>query len=63
MHRKYTDAPPLLDRIRALAKSDRDLYEKGNLAFVSFIRAYKEHQVNGTYRREGRRRRRGWIEG
>jgi ATP-dependent RNA helicase DDX55/SPB4 len=40
--------PPqsMLPRLRALARADRDLYEKGNLAFVSFIRAYKEHQCS-----------------
>nr|XP_043615383.1 DEAD-box ATP-dependent RNA helicase 18 [Erigeron canadensis] len=37
------DVVPL---IRAAAKKDRDVMEKGLRAFVSYIRAYKEHHCN-----------------
>eukprot|EP00300_Choanocystis_sp_HF-7_P037994 c5448_g1_i1.p1 GENE.c5448_g1_i1~~c5448_g1_i1.p1 ORF type:complete len:723 (+),score=195.14 c5448_g1_i1:3-2171(+) len=39
---KVTD---VLEPIRALAITDRDVYEKGQRAFVSYVRAYKEHQL------------------
>ena len=32
-----------LDRVRARAARDRDFYDKGRTAFVSFVRGYKEH--------------------
>jgi ATP-dependent RNA helicase DDX55/SPB4 len=38
--------PPLLPRLRALVAGDRELYDKSALAFVSFVRAYKEHQCS-----------------
>eukprot|EP00050_Salpingoeca_kvevrii_P001960 m.184068 g.184068 ORF g.184068 m.184068 type:complete len:609 (-) comp10499_c1_seq1:65-1891(-) len=31
---------------RKLAAEDRDVYEKGRVAFVSFVRAYKEHECS-----------------
>ena len=37
---------PLLPRLRAMLAADRELYEKSALAFVSFVRAYKEHQCS-----------------
>ena len=35
---KMTDAPDLLPKVQKLALRDRDVYEKGRLAFVSFVR-------------------------
>jgi len=35
-----------LEEIRGAAAADRDMYEKGLLAFVSFVRGYKEHQLS-----------------
>lgn len=37
-------AGDILPKVRQIAASDRDVYEKGKLAFVSLVRAYKEHQ-------------------
>ncbi|GFP86569.1 dead-box ATP-dependent RNA helicase 18 [Phtheirospermum japonicum] len=36
----------LLPEIRSAAKKDRDIMEKGLRAFVSFVRAYKEHGLD-----------------
>ncbi len=36
----------LLTSLRDLALSDRDVMEKGQKAYVSWIRAYKEHQCS-----------------
>ena len=35
---------------RKLAEQDRDVMEKGVKAFVSFVRAYKEHQCRFIFR-------------
>ncbi|KAF9591918.1 hypothetical protein IFM89_010276 [Coptis chinensis] len=40
----------LLPKIRSAAKEDRDVMEKGLKAFVSFIRAYKEHHCPYIFR-------------
>lgn len=37
-------------QIRAAAKEDRDVMEKGIKAFVSYIRAYKEHHCSYIFR-------------
>ncbi|EDQ86592.1 uncharacterized protein MONBRDRAFT_35262 [Monosiga brevicollis MX1] len=42
----FEGAEDLLPRCRDLAAKDRDIYEKGKLAFVTFIRSYKEHKCN-----------------
>ncbi|BBN10585.1 ATP-dependent RNA helicase DDX55/SPB4 [Marchantia polymorpha subsp. ruderalis] len=36
----------IIPLLRAAAKEDRDLMEKGVKAFVSYVRAYKEHQCS-----------------
>ncbi len=36
--------------IRDLAKKDRDILEKGSRAFISFVRAYKEHRCQYIFR-------------
>eukprot|EP01018_Ginkgo_biloba_P010644 Gb_12810 [translate_table: standard] len=49
--RKCTDAiVDIISQIRALAKEDRDVMEKGLRACVSFIRAYKEHHCSYIFR-------------
>eukprot|EP00164_Ancoracysta_twista_P012085 GFYU01018859.1.p1 GENE.GFYU01018859.1~~GFYU01018859.1.p1 ORF type:complete len:704 (+),score=203.94 GFYU01018859.1:145-2256(+) len=42
-----TDVIPL---VRAVAQKDRDIMEKGVTAFVSYTRAYKEHQCQYIFR-------------
>lgn len=37
-------------RLRQLAEQDRDVMEKGVKAFVSFVRAYKEHHCKYIFR-------------
>lgn len=37
-------------QIRSAAKKDRDVMEKGLRAFVSYIRAYKEHHCSYIFR-------------
>jgi ATP-dependent RNA helicase DDX55/SPB4 len=39
-------APPIFAKARDIIKTDRALMEAGQSAFVSFIRAYKEHELN-----------------
>lgn len=39
-----------LFQIRSAAKKDRDVMEKGLRAFVSYIRAYKEHHCSYIFR-------------
>ncbi|KAE9465155.1 hypothetical protein C3L33_02930, partial [Rhododendron williamsianum] len=40
------NAPDVVSDIRSAAKKDRDVMEKGLRAFVSYIRAYKEHHCS-----------------
>ncbi|XP_020081970.1 DEAD-box ATP-dependent RNA helicase 18 isoform X1 [Ananas comosus] len=44
------NAEDIVPQIRAAAKEDRDVMEKGLKAFVSYIRAYKEHQCSYIFR-------------
>ncbi|KAM7491885.1 hypothetical protein LguiA_034806 [Lonicera macranthoides] len=44
------DAPDVVPQIRAAAKKDRDVMEKGLRAFVSYVRAYKEHHCSYIFR-------------
>lgn len=49
--RKCSDeAPDIVSDIRSAAKKDRDVMEKGLRAFVSYIRAYKEHHCSYIFR-------------
>ncbi|EGD72108.1 NUP98-DDX10 fusion protein type 1 [Salpingoeca rosetta] len=41
-----TAAPSQFSAVRTHAANDRDIYEKGRLAFVSYIRSYREHKCN-----------------
>ncbi|KAH9248273.1 hypothetical protein BASA81_014075 [Batrachochytrium salamandrivorans] len=40
----------LCEKQKCLSLGDRDIYEKGITAFVSWVRAYGEHQVNFIFR-------------
>ncbi|TKY47581.1 DEAD-box ATP-dependent RNA helicase 18 [Spatholobus suberectus] len=44
------DASDVVPQIRSAAKKDRDVMEKGVKAFVSYIRAYKEHHCSYIFR-------------
>lgn len=49
--RKSSDkALDIIPQIRSAAKKDRDVMEKGLRAFVSYIRAYKEHHCSYLFR-------------
>ncbi|KAL2458692.1 DEAD-box ATP-dependent RNA helicase 18 [Forsythia ovata] len=49
--RKCSDeAPDIIPQIRSAAKKDREVMEKGLRAFVSYIRAYKEHHCSYIFR-------------
>ncbi|XP_042511443.1 DEAD-box ATP-dependent RNA helicase 18 [Macadamia integrifolia] len=51
VERKCSDnALDIVPQIRAAAIKDRDVMEKGLKAFVSYIRAYKEHQCSYIFR-------------
>ena len=41
---------PTVAAVRKLAANDREVYEKSRLAFVSFVRGYKEHQLTYIFR-------------
>ncbi|KAI9110692.1 hypothetical protein K1719_018130 [Acacia pycnantha] len=44
------DASDVVPEIRSAGKKDRDVMEKGLRAFVSYIRAYKEHHCSYIFR-------------
>lgn len=49
--RKCSDeAPNVVPQIRSAATKDRDVMQKGVRAFVSYIRAYKEHHCSYIFR-------------
>eukprot|EP00795_Rhopilema_esculentum_P015125 gene15125-6311_t len=43
---KIDDAQNVSSKLRKFASKDRDLYEKGIRAFVSFVQAYKKHECS-----------------
>ncbi|CAM6050827.1 unnamed protein product [Sphagnum compactum] len=47
---KSESVPDVIQLLRAAAKKDRDVMEKGLRAFVSYIRAYKEHQCSFIFK-------------
>ncbi|MCO5556446.1 hypothetical protein L7F22_009995 [Adiantum nelumboides] len=47
---KFLTAQTVVPMLRAAAMKDRDIMEKGLKAFVSYIRAYKEHQCTYIFR-------------
>ncbi|KAG6665945.1 hypothetical protein CIPAW_02G195900 [Carya illinoinensis] len=51
VERKCSDkAPDVVPQIQSAAKKDRDVMDKGVKAFVSYIRAYKEHHCSYIFR-------------
>ncbi|RHY33364.1 hypothetical protein DYB32_001693 [Aphanomyces invadans] len=44
------DAVAVLEQVKALQLTDRDVVEKGTKAFISFVRSYKEHQCQFIFR-------------
>ena len=44
------EALRLLDQVKAATKRDRDLLEKGERAFVSYVAGYQEHTCNFIFR-------------
>ncbi|CAM9855457.1 unnamed protein product, partial [Laminaria digitata] len=44
------DVGKLLAEVKNMVKADRDVLEKGTKAFISFVRAYKEHQCSFIFR-------------
>ncbi|KAK9791145.1 hypothetical protein WJX73_001123 [Symbiochloris irregularis] len=46
------DNDSLLAAVRAASEGDRDVMEKGTRAFVSYVRAYREHQCRFIFRME-----------
>ncbi|CAM9212399.1 unnamed protein product, partial [Ascophyllum nodosum] len=47
---RSVDSNKLLGEVKGIVKGDRDVLEKGTRAFISFIRAYKEHQCSFIFR-------------
>ncbi|KAI6248557.1 ATP-dependent rRNA helicase [Erysiphe necator] len=49
---KITDleASKIVQKIRSLVLSDRALYDKGQKAFVSWVKAYSKHQASSIFR-------------
>ena len=45
-------AQKVIDRLRELSSQERELLEAGSTAFMSFLRAYKEHLCNFIFRLE-----------
>ena len=43
------EATDILPFVRKFAEKQREIYEAGRLAFVSFVRAYREHQVSKAW--------------
>lgn len=48
--KSFDEASDVVPEIRSAAKKDRDVMEKGLRAFVSYIRAYKEHHCSYIFR-------------
>eukprot|EP00794_Sanderia_malayensis_P013842 gene13842-15288_t len=45
-YEKLRDIPSMVPKLKKLASKERDLYEKGIRAYVSFIQAYKKHECS-----------------
>jgi len=48
--KKYDTTAKVIDEIKQLAMGDRDVMEKAQRAFVTFVRAYKEHRYVWSWR-------------
>ena len=40
----------LLNQVKSIAMEDRNVLEKGTWAFISYVRAYKEHKLGFIFR-------------
>jgi ATP-dependent RNA helicase DDX55/SPB4 len=47
---KKSNCEATIKKIQILASKERELYEKGKLAFVSYIRAYTKHDCSHIFR-------------
>ncbi|KAJ2883174.1 ATP-dependent rRNA helicase spb4 [Coemansia aciculifera] len=45
-----TRSDALLELVRGLAATDRDIYDRGKLAFVSFVQSYSKHEASFIFR-------------
>ncbi|KAI8319547.1 DEAD-domain-containing protein [Martensiomyces pterosporus] len=45
-----TRSDSMIEMLRGLAATDRDIYERGKLAFVSFIQSYSKHEATFIFR-------------
>ncbi|KAJ2741908.1 ATP-dependent rRNA helicase spb4 [Coemansia sp. BCRC 34301] len=45
-----TRSDALLELVRGLVATDRDIYERGKLAFVSFVQSYSKHDASFIFR-------------
>ncbi|KAJ1992166.1 ATP-dependent rRNA helicase spb4 [Coemansia spiralis] len=55
LHIKYPDderSDRLLDLMRDIIATDRSIYERGKLAFVSFVQAYSKHEATYIFRQK-----------
>ena len=43
----------LLAQVKDAVRKDRDLFDKGQRAFLSFLKGYREHILNYVFRYEG----------
>ncbi|KAJ1731690.1 ATP-dependent rRNA helicase spb4 [Coemansia sp. Benny D160-2] len=52
---KYPDdnnSDALLEHLRDIIATDRDIYRRGNIAFVSFVQAYSKHTASYIFRQK-----------
>ena len=47
---RIAEGRAMLDRVRALCATEREAYDAATLAFVSWVRAYKEHECRFIFR-------------
>ncbi|KAJ2402307.1 ATP-dependent rRNA helicase spb4 [Coemansia sp. RSA 2559] len=47
-----TQSDRLLEHLRDIAATDRDIYKRGNIAFVSFVQAYSKHTASYIFRQK-----------
>ncbi|KAJ1801716.1 ATP-dependent rRNA helicase spb4 [Coemansia sp. RSA 2399] len=47
-----TQSDKLLEHLRDIIATDRDIYKRGNIAFVSFVQAYSKHTASYIFRQK-----------
>ncbi|KAJ1666654.1 ATP-dependent rRNA helicase spb4 [Coemansia sp. RSA 1813] len=47
-----THSDKLLNHLRDIIATDRDIYKRGNIAFVSFVQAYSKHTASYIFRQK-----------